>query len=200
MPVQVVEGVIYLWDMVNIFEVPLNTISGEATSLESFKGHVLLIVNTASKCGLTPQYEGLEKLYRTYKHCGFDVLGFPSNNFAGQEPGSNQEIQKFCDTNYEISFPMFEKIEVAGSSVNPLYQSLIEAQPVARTKDTGFRANLDGFLAASGAKTNPPPQILWNFEKFLVNRRGQVVDRFSPDTLPGDPVIVQAIERALPPL
>ena len=187
-------------DMSSIFEVPLRTIAGEDTSLAPYRGRVLLIVNTASKCGLTPQYEGLEKLHRTYQHCGFAVLGFPSNDFAGQEPGSNQEIQNFCDTNYHVTFPMFEKVVVTGDQVNPLYKALIEAQPVARIKDPGFRANLDGFLSSHGQKTNPLPGILWNFEKFLVNRRGQVVARFAPDTPPTDSVVIEAIERELPPL
>lgn len=191
---------VYLFTMPSIFEVPLNTITGEPVTLAPYKGHVLLIVNTASKCGLTPQYEGLETIYRTYKHCGFDVLGFPANDFGQQEPGTNQEIMKFCDTNYSVSFPMFEKIQVTGEGLNPLYESLINAQPVARVKDPGFRANLDGFLSQQGGKTNPPPGILWNFEKFIVNRRGQVTARFAPDTLPNDPLVIQAIERELPPL
>ncbi len=186
--------------MPSLFEVPLKTIAGETTTLAPYKGHVLLIVNTASKCGLTPQYEGLEKVYGTYKHCGFDVLGFPANDFAGQEPGSNEEIQNFCATSFNVSFPMFEKIAVTGPDISPLYQQLIDAQPVARVKDPGFRAQLDGFLSQHGAKTNPLPGLLWNFEKFLVNRRGQVVARFAPDTLPTDPVVIQAIERELPPL
>ena len=186
--------------MPSLFEIPVTTISGEPTTLAPYKGHVLLIVNTASKCGLTPQYEGLEKLYSTYKHCGFDVLGFPANDFAGQEPGTNQEIAKFCSLTYNTTFPMFEKITVTGPETHPLYQSLISAQPVARVNDPGFRANLDGFLSQHGAKTNPLPGLLWNFEKFLVNRKGQVVARFAPDTLPTDEVIIKAIEQELPPL
>ena len=191
---------IYPWLMATLFDVPVTSITGEPATLAPFQGHVLLIVNTASKCGLTPQYEGLEKLYSTYKHCGFDILGFPANDFAGQEPGSNQEIQKFCDLTYKISFPMFEKVVVTGPDKHPLYDLLTSVQPVARTADPGFRANLDGFLSKNGGKTNAPPELLWNFEKFLVNRRGQVVARFAPDTLPTDPVLIQAIERELPPL
>jgi glutathione peroxidase len=186
--------------MSTLFDIPVNTITGEPTTLEPYKGRVLLIVNVASKCGLTPQYEGLEKLYSTYKHCGFDVLAFPANDFAGQEPGSNEEIKTFCTTNYAVDFPMFEKISVTGPEAHPLYQMLTDVQPVARLNDPGFRANLDGFLSQHGAKTNPAPGVLWNFEKFLVNRRGQVVARFAPDTAPMDPVIIQAIERELPPL
>jgi glutathione peroxidase len=186
--------------MSSLLEIPVNTISGESTTLAPYKGHVLLIVNVASKCGLTTQYEGLQKLYSTYKHCGFDVLGFPANDFAGQEPGTNEEIQKFCTTSYSVDFPMFEKIAVTGGDKHPLYDLLTTAQPVARVADAGFRAKLDGFLAQQGAQTNPAPELLWNFEKFLVNRHGQVVARFAPDTLPTDPVVVQAIEAALPPL
>ena len=186
--------------MPSLFEIPVNTITGESTTLAPYKGNVLLIVNVASKCGLTPQYEGLEKLYSTYKHCGFDVLGFPANDFAGQEPGTNEEIQKFCTTSFGVDFPMFEKITVTGPEKHPLYETLISSQPVARVNDAGFRGKLDGFLSKNGAQTNPAPELLWNFEKFLVDRRGQVVARFAPDTLPTDPAVVQAIEAALPPI
>jgi glutathione peroxidase len=186
--------------MSTLFEIPVKTLAGEPATLEPYKGHVLLIVNTASKCGLTPQYEGLEKLYSTYKHCGFDVLGFPANDFAGQEPGTSEEIKNFCTANFGVDFPMFEKIAVTGPDAHPLYQLLVETQPEARQADPGFRANLDGFLSQHGAKTNPAPGILWNFEKFLVDRSGQVVARFAPDTKPTDPAVIQAIEAALPPL
>ncbi len=101
---------------------PVNTLAGEAATLAPYKGHVLLIVNTASKCGLTPQYEGLEKLYSTYKHCGFDVLGFPANDFAGQEPGTSQEIAKFCETTFNVTFPMFEKVVATGPEKSPIYE------------------------------------------------------------------------------
>jgi glutathione peroxidase len=182
--------------MSTLFDIPVTTISGEATTLAPYKGHVLLIVNVASKCGLTPQYEGLEKLYSTYKHCGFDVLAFPANDFAGQEPGSNQEIQKFCTLTYNVDFPMFEKIPVTGPEKHPLYQLLTEIQPVARVADPGFKDKLRGY----GLTVNDEPELTWNFEKFLVNRKGQVVARFAPDTLPADETVIQAIERELPPL
>ena len=182
--------------MPSLFELPLKTIAGEPTTLEPYKGHVLLIVNTASKCGLTPQYEGLEKLYGTYKHCGFEVLGFPTNDFAGQEPGTNQEIQKFCETTFNISFPMFEKVVSTGAGKTPLYEALTEAQPVAKIADPGFKDKLRGY----GLTVNEAPELTWNFEKFLVNRKGQVVARFAPDTLPTDPAVIQAIEKELPPL
>jgi glutathione peroxidase len=175
--------------MSTLFDIPVNTIAGEPSTLAPFQGRVLLIVNVASKCGLTPQYEGLEKLYETYKHCGFDILAFPAN-------------KTFCTTNFGVTFPLFEKIAVTGPATHPLYGLLTSVQPVARINDAGFRGNLDGFLSTLNppAKTNPLPGILWNFEKFLVNRRGQVVARFAPDTLPNDPAIIQAIERELPPL
>ncbi len=182
--------------MPTLFDVPVTSLAGETTTLAPYQGHALLIVNTASKCGLTPQYEGLEKLYSTYKHCGFDVLGFPTNDFAGQEPGTNEEIQQFCDMNYKISFPMFEKVVATGPGKHPLYAMLTELQPVARTADPEFKNQLRG----SGMTVNDVPELTWNFEKFLVNRRGQVVARFAPDTLPTDPALIQAIERELPPL
>ena len=183
-----------------LFDVPLSRISGEPSTLQEFRGKVLLIVNVASKCGLTGQYEGLEKLYNTYKHCGFVVLGFPANDFAGQEPGSNQEIQKFCTSTYGASFPMFEKITATGPEKHELYEFLTGSQPVAQINDPGFRANLDGFLKKSGGRTNPLPDLLWNFEKFLVDRHGRVVARFAPDMLPDDSRVIRAIEAALPPL
>ncbi len=182
--------------MSSLFEIPLKTISGEETTLAPYKGHVLLIVNVASKCGLTPQYEGLEKLYSTYKHSGFDVLGFPANDFGAQEPGTSQEIQKFCSLTYNVSFPMFEKVVATGPQKAPLYGLLTSAQPVARIADPGFKDKLRGY----GLNVADAPELTWNFEKFLVNRQGQVVARFAPDTLPTDPAVIQAIERELPPL
>ncbi len=183
----------------SIFDLPVNRISGDATSLADLRGKVLLIVNVASKCGLTPQYEGLEKLYQTYKQRGFEILGFPANDFGGQEPGSNQEIQKFCSTSFSVSFPLFAKIPVTGAAAHPLFQLLTQAQPSAQINDPGFRANLDSFLSSTGtdAATNPEPGILWNFEKFLIDRRGEVITRFAPDMLPDDPRITKAIEAAL---
>lgn len=180
----------------SLYEIPLRTITGEATTLAPYQGKALLIVNTASKCGLTPQYEGLEKLYNTYKHCGFEILGFPSNDFSGQEPGTNSEIENFCTTKFNISFPMFEKVPVVGPAKSPLYEALIESQPVARVADPAFKDGLRNF----GVAVNEAPELTWNFEKFLVNRRGQVVGRFAPDMLPSDPILIQAIEATLPPL
>ena len=181
--------------MSSLFEVPLKTISGEPTTLEPYKGHALLIVNTASKCGLTPQYEGLEKLYGTYKDRGFEILAFPANDFAGQEPGTADEIQSFCSLTYNVTFPIFEKSVVTGPEKAPLYELLTEAQPVAHIADPGFKDKLRGY----GLTVNEAPELTWNFEKFLVNGEGQVVGRFAPDMLPTDPILVQAIEATLPP-
>jgi glutathione peroxidase len=182
--------------MSSLFEIPLKTIQGEATTLAPFRGHVLLVVNVASQCGLTPQYEGLETLYNTYKHCGFDILAFPANDFGGQEPGTSQEIQKFCTVSYNVTFPLFEKIVATGPEKHPLYAALTEAQPEARVADPEFKNKLRGY----GLKVHEAPELTWNFEKFLINRKGEVVARFAPDTLPTDEVVVKAIEAALPPL
>lgn len=183
-----------------IYDIPVSRITGEDTSLTEFRGKVLLVVNVASQCGLTPQYDALEKLYSRYKNAGFVILGFPANDFGAQEPGSNEEIQTFCRNTFGVDFPMFQKIAVTGPSTHPLYQSLIAAQPKA-FGDTrpGFRENLNGFLQSkhNGATTNPEPGILWNFEKFLIDRNSNVVARFSPEVLPDDPNVVAAIESAL---
>lgn len=182
----------------SIYDVPVTTITGEPTSLAAYRGKVLLVVNVASKCGLTSQYEGLEKLYAGFKDKGFAVLGFPANDFGGQEPGTNDEIATFCTTSYGVDFPMFSKIAVTGSGTHPLYKQLIEARPQASGAGRpAFRERLAGFLGKSGASPNPEPGILWNFEKFLIGRDGQVLERFSPEMPPDDPAISSAIESAL---
>ncbi len=178
-------------------DIPLNRISGEPASLADFSGSVLLLVNVASKCGFTPQYEALEKVYSTYHDRGFEVLAFPANDFGSQEPGSNADIQTFCTTNFGASFPMFEKITVTGPHTHPLYETLIQAQPIVQGGDSGLRAQLDGFLQSTGGHTNPAPGILWNFEKFLLARDGQVLARFASDIPPDDPRITLTIESAL---
>ena len=180
----------------SLYDLPVRRITGESASLADFQGKVLLIVNVASACGLTPQYKGLESLYSTYRQRGFEILGFPANDFAGQEPGSNAEIQSFCATNFNVTFPMFEKVTVVGPAKSPLYELLTEAQPVARIADPGFKDKLRGY----GLTVNEVPELTWNFEKFLVNRHGQIVGRFAPDMLPTDPILIQAIEANLPPL
>lgn len=182
----------------SIYDIPVHRITGEGTSLSEHRGKALLIVNVASKCGLTPQYDALEGLYRRFKDSGLVVLGFPANDFGAQEPGSNEEIQTFCRSTFGVEFPMYAKIAVTGPDTHPLYKTLIDAQPKATgTTREDFRKNLDGFLSKSGNTTNPEPGILWNFEKFLVNRDGNVVERFSPETKPDDPAVVSAIESAL---
>ena len=184
----------------SIYDIPVNRITGEAITLANFRGKVLLIVNVASQCGLTPQYEALENLHSRFKDAGLVVLGFPANDFGAQEPGSNQEIQKFCTDTYAVDFPMFQKIPVTGPGTHPLYQTLIEVQPkpIGETRPA-FREELNGFLrdVHNGATINPEPGILWNFEKFLVSRTGNVIARFSPEVVPDDPAIVSAIESAL---
>jgi glutathione peroxidase len=158
-----------------IYDIPANTLSGEASSLAPFEGKTVLVVNVASKCGLTPQYEGLEKLQKQYEGHGFSVVGFPSNQFAGQEPGTSEEIQTFCSTTYGVTFPLFEKIDVNGDEQHPIYAELNKT------------ADAEGY---SG-------DIRWNFEKFLIGPDGSV-QRFAPQTTPEDPVLVSAIEATLP--
>jgi len=153
---------------------------------------VLLLVNVASRCGLTPQYEGLEQLYRDKQADGLEVLGFPANDFKGQEPGSDAEIQQFCQLTYDVNFPMFSKIEVTGAGTHPLYRALIAAQPEA-VGDAAMREQLAGF----GIEPNPAPGVLWNFEKFLVGRNGEVIGRFAPGIAPDDAALRAAIDAAL---
>ncbi|MEX2208478.1 MAG: glutathione peroxidase [Myxococcota bacterium] len=151
------------------------SIDGKPRSLADYKGQAALIVNVASKCGLTPQYAGLEKLHETYAARGLAVLGFPCNQFGGQEPGSEQQIADFCTTNYGVKFPMFSKLEVNGESRAPLYAWLTQEQ----TQPDG------------------PGDVLWNFAKFLVGKDGRVIARFNPRVAPDAPELVAAIEKAL---
>lgn len=179
--------------MTALQDIPLKTITGQPSSLGAYAGKVVLVVNVASKCGLTPQYEALESLYEKYRDRGLVVAGFPANDFAAQEPGSNAEIAQFCTANFGVEFPMFEKISVAGPNKHPLYAALTGARPEATGDKAGFREN----LKKHGLTPNPDPEVLWNFEKFLLNKRGQVVARFAPSLAPDDPAIVRAIEDAL---
>ncbi len=160
--------------MSSLQDVPLTTIAGEPTSLSAYSGRALLIVNVASKCGFTPQYTGLEALFRRYKDRGLQVLGFPCDQFGHQEPGDEAQIRNFCSTNYDVSFPMFSKIEVNGPGTHPLYQELKKAAP--------------GIFGTE--------RIKWNFTKFLVDPRGQVVARFAPTAKPQS--LSGAIEAVLP--
>ena len=178
----------------SIYDIPVRKITGEEASLGEFKGKVLLVVNVASKCGLTPQYEALEKVYEQYHGQGLVIAGFPANDFKSQEPGTNDEIQTFCTTNYGVKFPMFSKITVTGPEKHPLYAALIAAQPRAvSTAEVPFREKLKGY----GIDALPEPELTWNFEKFILNREGEVVERFSPDTAPDAPPLLAAIESEL---
>ncbi len=179
--------------MTDIQNIPLTTITGATTSLGEFAGDVLLVVNVASKCGLTAQYESLEAIHSQHRQRGFQVLGFPANNFREQEPGSNDEIAEFCKATYAIDFPMFAKISVAGDDQHPLYQQLTSVVPRAEGDPDAQRERLRGF----GIETNSDPDVLWNFEKFLIARDGSVARRFAPTMTPDDPTILAAIEDEL---
>jgi glutathione peroxidase len=161
---------------VTIYDAPVRTLSGDPASLADHKGKALLVVNVASQCGLTPQYTGLEQLHEQYGAQGFEVLGFPCNQFGEQEPGGPEEIAQFCSTTYGVTFPMFEKIEVNGKGRHPLYAQLTE------------KTDADGQAG----------DIQWNFEKFLISPDGEVVARFRPLIAPEDPALVAAIEEQLP--
>jgi glutathione peroxidase len=173
-------------------DIPLKRIDGTPTHLAQFEGKVLLVVNVASKCGLTPQYEGLEALYRAKRSEGLEVLGFPSNDFKGQEPGTDADIASFCATHFAVDFPMFSKIGVVGPAKHPLYAELVTAQPTA-VGDGPFRERLKGYGVDAADKT----EVLWNFEKFLIDRAGRVIGRFAPDVTAEDPRLVDAIDAAL---
>lgn len=179
--------------MTSIQQIPLTTIDGNETSLADHAGSVLLIVNVASQCGLTPQYTQLEAIYEQHRDRGFEVLGFPANNFGAQEPGTDEEIVEFCETSYAVQFPMFSKISVVGDDQHPLYRELTSAAPRAQGDPDAFRAKLRGY----GMTPNEDPDVLWNFEKFLVDREGNVVNRFAPTTAPDDPAVLAAIDTAL---
>ncbi len=171
----------------------LKRIDGTDAPLADYSGKVLLVVNVASKCGLTPQYEALERDYESLKDRGFVVLGFPCNQFRGQEPGDESEIQAFCATTYGVSFPMFAKIDVNGPERHPLYRALVEAAPIpVENQDGGMRAR----LAQHGVEV-PKGDVMWNFEKFLIGRDGAVVARFAPDITVDDPRVRDAIDAAL---
>ena len=157
-----------------LHDIPVNTLAGEPSSLGEHRGRSVLVVNVASQCGLTPQYEGLVALHERYRDQGFSIVGFPCNQFGGQEPGSAEEIATFCTTNYGVSFPMFEKIDVNGEDRHPIYTHLVDV------------ADADGY---SG-------DVRWNFEKFLIAPDG-TVQRFAPVVTPEDPVLIAAIEAAL---
>ena len=160
----------------SLYDIPVHTLNGDPSSLGSFAGKTLLVVNVASKCGLTPQYEGLERLHERFADQGFAVAGFPCNQFGGQEPGTADEIAEFCSATYQVDFPLFEKLEVNGPGRHPIYQQLTAV------------ADADGEAG----------DVQWNFEKFLLRPDGTVAGRFRPRTDPEDPALVAAIEENLP--
>ena len=156
-----------------VLEQTMKRLNGKDEDLSQYKGKVVMVVNTASKCGLTPQYKGLQAIYDQYHEKGFEILGFPANNFMGQEPGSNDEISEFCEINYGVTFPMFAKISVKGDDMDPLYREIT---------------------------TMPEPiggDVLWNFQKYLLDRDGNVVQKIGPQTTPEDPAVTSAIEGLL---
>jgi glutathione peroxidase len=159
----------------SIYDFTMNSIDGESTPLSKFQGKVVLVVNVASRCGFTPQYSALEKVYEKYKDRGFLIVGFPANNFGGQEPGSNQEIKTFCSTKYNVSFPMMAKVSVKGEDKTPLYR----------------------FLTDKTANPSTGGEIQWNFTKFLIGPDGRPVARFEPNITPDDPQVTAAIEKEL---
>jgi glutathione peroxidase len=159
----------------NVYEFTMNSIEGSPLPLAKFEGKVMLIVNVASKCGFTPQYEGLEAVYEKYKDQGFVIVGFPANNFMAQEPGTNEEIKTFCSTKYNVKFPLYSKISVKGDDKAPLYQ----------------------FLTDTTANPKTGGEIKWNFTKFLVDRNGKVIARFESPVKPDSPEVTAAIEKAL---
>ncbi|PYF84587.1 MULTISPECIES: glutathione peroxidase [Marinomonas] len=177
--------------MSHVLDLSVNNIQGNSTDLSAFQGKTVLVVNVASKCGLTPQYEGLEALYKKYHGQGLEILGFPANDFAGQEPGTDEEIQQFCSLTYDVTFPMFSKITVTGENKHPLYKGLIEAAPVTPNRDA-----MVNMLAGHKIEATKAPEVVWNFEKFLITKEGKVI-RFSPDVAPESEELVSAIEADL---
>jgi glutathione peroxidase len=171
----IIAGGIMMLSAQSIYDFTLKSIDGRDVKLEEYKGKVVLIVNTASKCGYTKQYAGLQELYTEYEGKDFVILGFPANNFMKQEPGTNEEISKFCSLNYGVTFPMFEKISVRGKDIHPLYEYLTDK------------------------KTNPEfaGKITWNFNKFLIGKDGKIINRFSTPTDPMDKSVIEAIEKAI---
>ena len=159
----------------SLYEFTMNSLEGKPMPMADFKGKVMLLVNVASRCGYTPQYDGLEALYEKYKSQGLVVIGFPANNFGGQEPGTNAEIKDFCERTYHVKFPMYSKTSVKGADKTPLYQ----------------------FLTSGAANPSTGGEIQWNFTKFLVDRSGKVIQRFEPDVEPQSREVVAAIEKAL---
>lgn len=179
--------------MTDLQEIPVDTIAGEPATLGDYAGKVVLVVNVASQCGLTPQYEALEALYRDYRERGLVVAGFPANNFGAQEPGTNEEIVEFCSTNYDVDFPLFSKVSVVGDDQHPLFTALTTQAPTAHGDKESFRER----LRSGGRTPTEEPDIVWNFEKFVVSRTGEVVGRFAPTITPDDPALIELVEAEL---
>lgn len=180
----------------SLLSIPIQRADKTSTTLGEFQGKVLLIVNVASKCGLTPQYDGLERLQKTYADRGFTVLGFPANEFGAQEPGSDTEIQQFCRLTYGVDFPVFSKLVVKGPGQHPLYAFLTSRFPDATKKGSTVLKALRK-LIHSGSFTGDEGEITWNFEKFLIDRNGDIVARFAPDVVPEDPLVIRTLESEL---
>lgn len=176
----------------SLYSVPVARIDGRAATLGEYRGKVLLVVNVASKCGLTRQYEALQRLYDEQRGRGLEILGFPANDFGCQEPGTESEIAAFCTANYGVTFPMFQKITVVGPERHPLYSALVAARPQHEGSGT-----LRDKLSARGGGPASASDVLWNFEKFVVGRDGAVVARFQPDVTPDDPRLVATLNEAL---
>ena len=180
-----------------IYDITVKDMDGSDVSLANYKGKVLLIVNVASKCGLTPQYEGLEALYQKYKDQGLEILGFPCNQFLGQEPGTNEEIQSFCSLNYNVTFPLFDKIDVNGEAESPLYTYLKKQAPFKGYPEGAeeFAAQLDQIHQKTGSGFDQGDAIRWNFGKFLVSKDGKTILRFEPMVTPD--MMEEAIQKML---
>ncbi len=176
----------------SVLDIPVKRIDGSDTTLADYRGKVIMVVNVASKCGLTVQYEALEKLYEDKRDEGLVIAGFPANDFKGQEPGTNEDILSFCTLTYDVQFPMFSKIAVTGEDRHPLYNGLI-ASGVEATGDGPMRER----LAKHGLETGQDGGVVWNFEKFLIGRNGKVVARFAPDVTPNDPRLLSVLEKEL---
>jgi len=178
--------------MNNVLTIPVALADGRETTLGEYSGKVILVVNVASKCGLTKQYEGLEKLYEDKREAGLVIAAFPANDFKGQEPGTNEEIVAFCTSTYDVKFPIFSKISVKGEAKHPLYRELT-ASGIETTGDGPMRE----LLTARGIETSPPGDVQWNFEKFLIGRNGKVVGRFAPDVTVEDERLLAAVDGEL---
>ena len=178
--------------MTALGDIGFSKMDGSVGTLSEHTGEVVLVVNVASQCGLTPQYAGLQQLFADKADAGFTILAFPANNFGGQEPGTDAEIAEFCSSQYSVTFPVMSKISVVGDDQHPLYTTLTEQVPTADGKDA-MREGLRGH----GMTPTEDPDVLWNFEKFLIARDGTVVARFAPAVAPDDPALVGAIDAEL---